>query len=85
MSAPTEIPHVEPSHRGSAGWHVWGGQVRLICGGCGKDAGHLENHTVEADGTVHASLLCPMCGWHVWGKLTGWTHGRKLPGAEVKP
>lgn len=31
----------------------------------------MANHTFDADGTVHASILCPEqnCGWHVWGVL----------------
>jgi hypothetical protein len=88
---PFEIPEVDPFHRGSAGWYLdastW--RVNLICGGCGRHAGVLEHHWIEADGTVHASILCPvtvhgdLCGWHVWGKLLGWAHGEKRPGWPV--
>jgi hypothetical protein len=64
--------------------------VQLVCGGCGRHAGHLLNHTIEADGTVHASILCEVkvrgvtCGWHVMGKLGGWDLGRKAPGEQVR-
>jgi hypothetical protein len=66
------IPKVKRSHRGSMGWYRWGGMVNLICGGCGKHAGHLGDHTISENGEVNPSLLCPLCEWHVWGILEGW-------------
>lgn len=40
-------------------------------------AGHTAHidHDVAADGTVTPSLVCPEedCGWHVFGRLIGWT------------
>lgn len=37
----------------------------------------LSKHTIDADGTVHASIACNpglgrSCDWHVMGKLEGW-------------
>lgn len=73
----TRIPHVHSTHRGSAGWFrsdgtIYREGVHLICGGCGKHAGDLRDHTITGTGEVNASLLCPMCGWHVWGLLEDW-------------
>ena len=47
----------------------------LVCGGCGKSGGRLSDHEIADDGTVNPSILCPHdgCGWHVWGRLEGWT------------
>lgn len=43
---------------------------------CGN--GHamsIAGHTINQAGLVTPSLVCPVegCGWHVWGKLEGWT------------
>lgn len=32
----------------------------------------LDDHTISQDGTVHPSLGCPLCGWHVWIRLKDW-------------
>lgn len=46
--------------------------VVLVCGGCNRHQA-LSQHTVDAEGKVHASILCGVgCGWHVWGQLLGW-------------
>ncbi len=83
MTQRIEIPVVDFDHRGSAGWYVLERQVRLVCGDCGKDAGDFRNHSIDKDGTVNASILCPMCGWHVWGVLVQWEHGVKPAGQEL--
>lgn len=85
MSERLLIPKVQPDQRGAAGWYLWRGRARLVCGGCGRDAGDLRDHSIDEDGTVNASILCPDagCGWHVWGRLQGWSHGRKPAGVAV--
>ena len=78
MTERVQIPKVSLTHRGSAGWFLSDGSVvrkgvHLICGGCGKHSGDMRNHTIDADGRVHASILCAHgCGWHVWGRLEAW-------------
>lgn len=42
------------------------------------DKGHaasLDDHTIQPDGTVQPSLVCPIedCGWHVMARLEGWS------------
>jgi hypothetical protein len=74
-------------------WGLYDGQVMLRCGQCRKPAGSLINHSIDADGTVNASILCGNsvydergrheCGWHVWGILDGWTRGVK-PAGEAR-
>lgn len=32
----------------------------------------MKNHIVESGGTVKGSVLCPVCGWHVYVKLEDW-------------
>lgn len=47
--------------------------VWVACAECGV-RGSLEDHTIAPDGTVSPSLVCPgECGWHVFGRLIGWT------------
>lgn len=33
------------------------------------------DHRIESDGLVKPSIGCHVdgCGWHVWGRLQGWT------------
>lgn len=50
-----------------------GASVWVACGGCGA-RGMLSDHAIADDGTVSPSLVCPVeCGWHVSGRLVGWT------------
>ena len=42
----------------------------------------LRDHSIKADGEVNASILCPECGWHVWGILSDWEGGPIEPGRE---
>lgn len=67
--AGTEVPGWWPGDRD--GQRV----IHLRCGGCKRHAGTMDNHVVETDGEVNPSILCPeaSCGWHVWGRLEGWT------------
>ena len=105
MSCPTvRIPHLPGGFNDvisawdqdekPCGWFidVYDGQpeVSLICGGCGLHCGHLINHTIEADGRVHASILCSrkkdgkeQCGWHVYGILDDWNRPKKIPKAPA--
>jgi hypothetical protein len=31
-----------------------------------------QHYSVEPDGSVSPSIVCPKCGWHVFGRLDGW-------------
>lgn len=59
------------------------GIVLLRCA-CGVLLGSPTPHTIAADGTVNASIVCNQpscgrqpCGWHVFGRLLDW------PGLEL--
>jgi hypothetical protein len=45
----------------------------LQCPGCGKVAS-MSQHTIEPDGTVSPSAVCPYegCTFHQWIRLEGW-------------
>lgn len=44
----------------------------------------MANHSVQPDGTVHASIACfPPCDYHVYGILDGWCYGLKQAGQGV--
>lgn len=47
--------------------------IKIGCPECGK-AVTLEHHlhTVEQDGAVSPSLICPVCGWHDHARLKGY-------------
>lgn len=46
-------------------------KVVVTCPSCGGRA-DLTDHTIERDGTVSPSLICPReCGWHDTAKLAG--------------
>lgn len=32
----------------------------------------MSNHSIAEDGTVHPSIACTDCDYHVWGKLKDW-------------
>ena len=38
----------------------------------GNDLLSLARHTIDLDGSVHPSVLCPTCGFHDDVKLLGW-------------
>lgn len=62
----------DPGPRWRLGLCDGAAQVWVAC-----TQGHRANlaaHTIDADGTVHPSLVCPVegCGWHVWGQLQDW-------------
>lgn len=64
-------------------WFLSAGHPVHRCPECNK-ASAMVNHSVDADGTVNASIACfSPCGYHVWGTLESWTHGRKEPGHPV--
>jgi len=48
--------------------------AELCCPGCGKVALLGRNHTVDANGTVHPSVVCPFppCTFHEFIALDGW-------------
>lgn len=69
--------------RGTWKLAAYEGQPIHRCPKCGK-SGFMINHSVEADGTVNASIACfPPCDYHVWGILDGWTHGKKEAGKPI--
>ena len=44
----------------------------VCCPGCGK-IGSLTKHTIDPDGRVFPSLVCPFgCGFHEFVKLDDW-------------
>ena len=45
----------------------------VCCPGCGK-IGSLAEHTIDPDGTVTPSLVCPFahCDFHDMAKLADW-------------
>jgi hypothetical protein len=64
------------------------GEVLLRCV-CGCILGHPTAHSIEEDGKIDASIVCSQpsggkapCGWHVYGKLEGWTAGAMAAGTH---
>lgn len=56
-------------------WFRTRGEVMVFvsCGYCGERAS-LADHTIDAEGRVEPSLVCPAgCGWHHYVQLDGWT------------
>lgn len=45
----------------------------LVCPDCGLRFS-LDKHTVQENGDVHASIVCPNadCKFHEWANLEGW-------------
>lgn len=75
------IPHDNKLAPGS--WFLSAGQPVHRCPECLRAAA-MVLHSVDADGEVNASIACVSpCGYHVWGKLDGWTHGVKKAGDPV--
>lgn len=66
-------------------WHMGAeGHPASRCPKC-KIASAMVNHSVDADGTVNASMACfPPCDYHVWGILDGWSYGAKAAGQPIK-
>lgn len=59
-------------------WRVWkrpdgGTAVEMTCPRCHRTA-RLSAHTVDADGKVSPSVVCPTpnCGFHEWVQLECW-------------
>lgn len=50
-----------------------GPTARVCCAKCGEMAS-LSEHTIDAEGGVTPSVVCPRkgCGWHVHVTLDGW-------------
>lgn len=77
------IPRGDSSTPGT--WMLVDGQPLFRCPKC-KVGALMTNHSVDADGTVNASIGCfSPCDYHEWGILDDWTYGRKEPGQKVKP
>lgn len=60
-------------------WLVAGDVLVLLRCACGVILGSPTRHSIAADGTVKASIVCSErsmgrepCGWHVYGRLLGW-------------
>ena len=57
-------------------WFATNKSIFVRCMGCGQLL-TLDDHTVNPDGTITPSLVCPYvsegCTWHVMGKLEGFT------------
>lgn len=51
-------------------WKKFGSSVIVTCPQCKKKA--ALDHTIEEDGDVNPSLICPFCGYHKFIKLEGW-------------
>jgi len=51
-------------------WLKIGPSVIVTCPQCRKKA--ALDHTIEEDGDVNPSLICPFCGYHNWVKLEDW-------------
>jgi hypothetical protein len=51
----------------------------VICPSCTKGMSVGGNqpfgscHTIDGDGTIHPSVVCPHCAWHVMARLIGWS------------
>jgi len=63
------------------------GLVYVVCK-CGVILGSPKNHSIDADGTVNASIIdnqesmgAGNCGWHVFGRLLDWKYGAMPAGA----
>lgn len=67
-----EIPYADWESRWKptkGTWTIFAGKhVKVSCPDCGA-FGNLD-HTVDPDGTLNPSLVCPEdCGFHVWARL----------------
>lgn len=65
------------------------GTVQLVCA-CGVLLGSPTNHSIDADGTINASIVCDRpscgrapCGWHVFARLLDWP-GAAMPAGSSK-
>lgn len=75
------IPHSDDFAAGT--WTLESGCPVHRCPKC-KRAGRMLNHSIDADGTVNASIACwAPCDYHIWGILDGWTHGVKEAGKLI--
>ncbi len=70
-------------------WFTCSNGLLLLRCACGVILGSPTRHSIEADGTVNASIVCSYvsggrqpCGWHVFGRLLDWTGGAMAAGAE---
>lgn len=48
------------------------GIPHIRCAEC-NGMGPMSDHEISANGDVNPSILCPHCGWHVWGTLEDWS------------
>ncbi len=54
-------------------WHQQATGVVVCCPGCGHIVALLD-HTIDPDGSVYPSLVCPfdICDFHEFVKLADW-------------
>ena len=74
MSDTVMIPHnasFDPKKSGPW-WLPIALEKPLLC--CPKGHRHQLDpaHKIASDGIVSPSLLCPDCGWHVYGRFLDW-------------
>lgn len=41
----------------------------IMCPGCGNDVAIGRAHTIEADGLLSPSMVCPICPFHEYVRL----------------
>lgn len=72
-----------PAHAGAPGWYADEHApalrfitVRCSCGKLQTLEFRFDRHSVNAEGVISPSIVCAFsCGWHVFGRLEGWTFG----------
>lgn len=50
--------------------------------GCGQTLLGISTHEVMGNGEVNNSVICPLCNFHQFVTLQGWTGGAILRGSE---
>lgn len=86
---PRELPPFKLENPGPSWLTQSDGTVLIRCA-CGVLLGSPTPHSIDADGTVNASLICNQrsmgrepCGWHVFGRLLDWP-GVSMPAGSHK-
>lgn len=69
-----ELPKALNANWQPSTWHFYQAQdgKRTVYINDGNDLLSLARHTINPDGTVRPSVLCPTCGFHDDIKLLGW-------------
>ncbi len=84
------LPHDQEKQAPGSWWRSGSGYISIRCPQCMRAAtlrdpldgparaDGTHGHSIEADGTVRPSIVCPShrteppCSWHVWGRLDAW-------------